>query len=86
MSMTIEDLGYEIVQVPITKVRVSCFNSKWYVEYRRKNSNIFTKWWWFDDSIHSSYSEANARAQVLTGFGYFEMVKRKNQFILEVKL
>ena len=80
-----DDLGYERVKVPITKVRVSLFNKKWYVEYRQKTKNWFTKWWWFDDSIHSNYSDAAVRAQVLSALGYFEKFEKKKRFVIEVK-
>ena len=83
---SIEDIGYEIIKQPITKVRVTDYRGKWYVEYRLKTSKYaLNQWWWYDDSIHSNYSDAAVRAQILVSFGYFEQLKKRKQFILEVK-
>ena len=82
---TLDDIGLEIVKYPIKKVRVQFHAGLWYVEYQRKPKYYFDQWWWFDDSIHSNYSDAAVRAQVLTALGYFEKFEKKKQFILEVK-
>ena len=83
---SIEDIGYEVIKQPITKVRVTDYRGKWYVEYRLKTSKYaLNQWWWYDDSIHSNYSDAAVRAQILVPFGYLEQLKKKKQFILEVK-
>ena len=85
MTVAADDLGYVLVKVPITKVKLTSYRDKWYVEYRKKDTSIFTKWWWFDDSIHSNYSDAAVRAQVLSALGYFEKFEKKKQRIIEVK-
>lgn len=86
MSVPADDLGYGLIKRYITQVKVSNSKGKWYVEYRLKNPRFyFDKWWWYDDSIHSNYSDAAVRAQVLAGLGYFEHFEKKKQFIIEVK-
>lgn len=83
MTVAADDLGYQRVKIPVAKIKVSNFNGKWYVEYRRKTGAF--KWWWYDDSVHSNYSDAAVRAQVLSALGYFEKFEKKKQFIIDVK-
>ena len=90
-----DDLGYDIEKIPVSQVRVICHRNKWYVEYRKavdKDAGWFKHlWnhliacWWFDDSLHSNYSDAAVRANVLTATGYFEKLVKKQKFILNVK-
>ena len=83
---TIDDIGYEIVKVPITKVRVSHYQDKWYVEYKLAKPKFYVdRWWWYDDSTHATYVDAVTRAQILVGFGFFENVVKKNKIIFDVK-
>ena len=64
-NMNIEDLGLEEYLYPIYKIRLSFHAGKWYVEYRRKPKYFFDKWWWFDDSVHTEYNDAQLRANIL---------------------
>lgn len=64
-NMNTEDLGLEKYYYPIYKVRLSFAAGKWYVEYRRKPKYFFDKWWWFDDSVHTEYNDAQLRANIL---------------------
>ena len=64
-NMNIEDLGLEEYLYPIYKIRLSFHAGKWYVEYRRKPKYFFDKWWWFDDSVHTEYNDAQLRASIL---------------------
>jgi len=82
----LKDLGYEIVEVPIRQVRVINHGKRWFVEYRLKNSRFwFDKWWWYDDSIHSDFSDASVRAYVLNATGKFERLKKVNTVVMTVK-
>ena len=82
---TIDEIGYEIQRIPIKKVRVSSYGDKWYVEYRlAKPKYIIDRWWWYDDSTHATYTDAITRAQVLSGFGYHEIVTKKNKIEFDV--
>jgi hypothetical protein len=63
--MNIEDLGLEEYLYPIYKIRLSFHAGKWYVEYRRKPKYFFDRWWWFDDSVHTEYNDAQLRANIL---------------------
>jgi hypothetical protein len=77
---TIDDIGYEIVKVPVSKVRVSHYKHKWFVEYRLKKSKFgIDRWWWYDDSTHATYLDAVTRAQVLSALGYYEIIAKKNK-------
>lgn len=64
-NMNTEDLGLETYYYPIYKVRLSFHAGKWFVEYRRKPKYFFDKWWWFDDSVHTEYNDAQLRASIL---------------------
>ena len=63
--MNTEDLGLEEYLYPIYKIRLSFHAGKWYVEYRRKPKYFFDKWWWFDDSVHTEFNDAQLRANIL---------------------
>jgi hypothetical protein len=76
--MNIEDLGYQIKKNPITQVRCSFHEGKWFVEYRLKKSRFFIdKWWWYDDSKYANYLDAHARAEFLASVGYYETMEKK---------
>jgi hypothetical protein len=64
-NMNTEDLGLEEYLYPIYKIRLSFHAGKWYVEYRRKPKYFFDKWWWFDDSVHTEFNDAQLRASIL---------------------
>ncbi len=64
-NMNTEDLGLEEYLYPIYKIRLSFHAGKWYVEYRRKPKYFFDKWWWFDDSVHTEFNDAQLRANIL---------------------
>lgn len=86
-EIMVDDLGYDLFKVKIKKVRLSPMRGKWYVEYQLKKSKffIFDKYWWYDDSLHSNYSDAAVRANVLTSLGYIEVLKKKKTKVFEVK-
>ena len=59
---------------------------KWYVEYRVKNPRfwLIDKWWWYDDSTHMNYSDANVRANVLIAYAYVEQIVIKKKEVFDV--
>ena len=65
-EMDTKDLGLEEYYHPIYKVRLSFHAGKWYVEYRRKPKWFFDQWWWFDDSVHTEFNDAQLRATILS--------------------
>ena len=77
MSSNLSDLGMEIVNHPILKVRLQFHAGKWYVEYQRKPKYFFDKWWWFDDSTFSEYNDAFVRAQTLAAQGAVKELQHK---------
>jgi hypothetical protein len=83
--MYLDDVPYEYEEIPITEIRVRHFGDKWIVEYRREEIRYFwDRFWWYDDSIHSVYVEAAARANVLYANGYAErVIKRGKRFKIE---
>lgn len=66
VNMDTKDLGLEEYYHPIYKVRLSFHAGKWYVEYRRKPKWFFDQWWWFDDSVHTEFNDAQLRATILS--------------------
>lgn len=76
-NMNIEDLGLEEYRHPITKIKLSFYHGKWYVEYRRKPKYFFDRWWWFNDSVHTSYVDAQLRANNLASDGTVLELKHK---------
>ena len=82
---TIEDIGYEIVKIPVSKVRVSHYKHKWFVEYRLKKPKfVVDRWWWYDDSKYANYLDAHNRAEFLSATGYIESLERKSH-VYDVK-
>ncbi len=81
--MKIEDLGIEEHLHPITKIRLTFYSGKWYVEYRRKPKYFFDRWWWFDDSIHTEYNDAQLRANILSSDKAIREYRKK---IVEINL
>ena len=75
--MNIEQLGLQVKKNPITQVRCSFHEGKWFVEYRLKKPRFyFDKWWWYDDSKYANYADAHARAEFLAATGYFETLEK----------
>lgn len=76
---TPETYGYEEVRYPITHARLSRIEGKWLVQYRRKS-----RWWidgffWFTDSVHTRFVDAEYRTNMLTNDKYYtrlEPIKR----------
>lgn len=81
-DMNTEDLGLEEYLYPIYKIRLSFHAGKWYVEYRRKPKYFFDKWWWFDDSIHTEFNDAQLRANILAADGGIREFKKKTVEII----
>lgn len=81
--MNTEDLGLEEHLYPIYKIRLSFHAGKWYVEYRRKPKYFFDKWWWFDDSIHTEFNDAQLRANILAADGGIREFRKRS---LEIDL
>ena len=82
-NMNTEDLGLETYYYPIYKIRLSFHAGKWYVEYRRKPKYFFDKWWWFDDSVHTEFNDAQLRASILASDKGIREFKKK---ILEIEI
>jgi hypothetical protein len=76
-EMNIQDLGLEKYHHPIIKIKLSFYRGKWYVEYRRKPKYFFDKWWWFDDSVHTEFNDAQLRASILAADGGVLELKHK---------
>mgnify|MGYP006269885431 CR=1 FL=1 len=78
--MNIEDLGLEVKRNPISKVRYSFHEGKWFVEYKLKEPRYyFDKWLWYTDGKYRNYVDARTRAEFLANNGYFETVQKKSQ-------
>jgi len=74
--MNLSEIGFEVVKSPIKQVRLQYHDKKWYVEYlRSKPKYFFDKWWWFDDSVFTEYTDAFVRAQVLAAEGGTKEIK-----------
>lgn len=82
-NMNTEDLGLETYYYPINKVRLSFHAGKWYVEYQRKPKYFFDKWWWFDDSVHTEFNDAQLRASILAADKGIREFRKK---ILEIQI
>ena len=71
-------MGLEVVQHPITHVRIHRIDGQWLVEYRRKPKWFVDGYWWFNDGKYVEYNEAMARAELLAGRGYYTYTRYKS--------
>jgi hypothetical protein len=76
---SITDLGLEVVQHPITHVRIHRTDCQWLVEYRRKPKWFVDGYWWFNDGKYVEYNEAMARAELLKARGYYTYTRYKSE-------
>ena len=81
---SLSDHGLEVVKYPIKQVRLQFHAGHWYIEYRRKPKFYFDKWWWFDDSKFTEYSDAIVRAQTLAAEGGTKEIKHLQTQIFNV--
>jgi hypothetical protein len=84
-NMTIADIGMEVIQTPITDVRIHRVDNQWLVEYRRKPKWYFDKWKWFNDGKYVMHNDAAARAELLVEYGFVTSVRYKRESYKVVK-
>lgn len=83
----LENCGLELIQHPITRVRVVRVDGTWRVQYQRK-----PKWWidgyfWYTEGVYSgsNYSTAFDHSQQLINNGYYTRLEYKKKEVFEVQ-
>lgn len=76
---SLADAGLEIVQHPITHVRIHRTDGRWLVEYRRKPKWFIDGFWWFNDGKYVQYTDALARVEILKERGYYTFTRYINR-------
>ena len=86
MNATVEDAGYEYVNIPVDFIKITHIQKRWNVIYTlastgtKKNIiHYFYKFIWKTDSIHVHYGDALARVQQMLRYGCVQQLQKKNQ-------
>ena len=84
---TLAEVGLEVVQHPITHVRIHRIDGQWLVEYRRKPKWLVDGFWWFNDGKYIEYTDAYERAATLKERGYYTYIRyRSDKFEVGVEV